>query len=372
VFDPDASNLVFALSAALDTALLCTGAVWAARGDPVWRRVGLALVVCAGLLAVKGWFLLRLGVDLGFGVMHVLWLDLVVALPVSALLVLVLAGRRLGHPLRLVGLAVCLLAPVGAYASLIEPGRLQLERAELDLAPARAGERPLRVGLIADLQCEKVGDHEREAVARLMSERPDVILLSGDLHQGSPERLRAELPDLRRLLGRLEAPGGVFAVQGDVESLAEARRLTRGTGVRLLENEIARVRVADRAVAIAGLTLDYWSPDALRTQARLERSGGSDDVRLLLAHRPDVVLNLRPDTRVDLTLAGHTHGGQVQLPGIGPLTIASRVPRDVGAGGLHSLGGRRIYVSRGVGVERGQAPRLRLGAVPEVSVITLR
>ena len=52
--------------------------------------------------------------------------------------------------------------------------------------------------------------------------------------------------------------------------------------------------------------------------------------------------------------------------------IASRVPRSVGAGGLHSLDGRRIYVSRGVGVERGQAPRLRLGAVPEVSLITLR
>ena len=82
--------------------------------------------------------------------------------------------------------------------------------------------------------------------------------------------------------------------------------------------------------------------------------------------------NLRPRTRIDLTLAGHTHGGQVQLPGVGPLMIASRVPRSVGAGGLHSLAGRRIYVSRGVGVERGQAPRLRLGAVPEVSLITLR
>ncbi len=70
-------------------------------------------------------------------------------------------------------------------------------------------------------------------------------------------------------------------------------------------------------------------------------------------------------------VAGHTHGGQVQLPIVGPLTIASRVPRSVGAGGLHDLRGRTIYVSRGVGVERGQAPRLRLGAPPEVAIVTL-
>jgi predicted MPP superfamily phosphohydrolase len=144
------------------------------------------------------------------------------------------------------------------------------------------------------------------------------------------------------------------------------------TDVQLLENEIARVRIGDRRVTIAGVELDYWNPAALRVQKRLEDSSGAGDVRLLLAHRPDAVLNLRPRTRVDLTLAGHTHGGQVQLPGIGPLTVLSGVPREVGAGGLHSLAGRSIYVSRGVGVERGQAPRLRLGAVPEVSLITLR
>jgi hypothetical protein len=57
---------------------------------------------------------------------------------------------------------------------------------------------------------------------------------------------------------------------------------------------------------------------------------------------------------------------------VGPLTISSRVPRRVGAGGLHELDGGWIYVSRGVGAERAQAPRLRLGAVPEVSLITLR
>lgn len=67
-----------------------------------------------------------------------------------------------------------------------------------------------------------------------------------------------------------------------------------------------------------------------------------------------------------------THGGQVQIPLFGaPLTLSS-VARDVGSGGLHELEGRRIYVSRGVGCERGAAPRIRFLCPPEVSLLTLR
>ena len=371
----DAGNLVFLLSAAVDTVVLCLAVGWAAVGTPLVRRLAGALLVVAGLLALKGLLLLRLGLEIPFGVMHVVWLDLVVALPLAALLLLVLVRRRSRRPLRglqLAALAVAFLAPVGAYASFVEPERLELERAELALPAERASERPLRIGLLADIQCEEVGPHEREAVERLMAERPDLILLSGDYHQGAPAKLERELPALRGLFGHLEAPGGVFAVQGDSESVDEVRRIAAGTGVRVLADEIARVRVGNRRVSIAGLNRDYWEPSAGRLLRRFESAPGRRDVRLVLAHRPDAVLLLRPHTRVDLTLAGHTHGGQVQLPYVGPLAIASRVPREVGAGGLHTLTGRRIYVSRGVGVERGQAPRLRLGAIPEVSLITLR
>jgi uncharacterized protein len=216
-----------------------------------------------------------------------------------------------------------------------------------------------------------VGEHEREAVDRLMAERPDLILLAGDYHQGHEGKLEEELPALRELLGRLRAPGGVFAVQGDTETLPEAQAVLAGTGVRLLVNEIARVRLGDRRIAIAGIERSFWTGVAEATVAALERPPSRTDVRLLLTHRPDA-LRLIQRGRVALTLAGHTHGGQVQLPLVGPPTTASGVPRDVAAGGLHRVGDRPIYVSRGVGVERGQAPRLRLGAVPEVSLIELR
>ena len=94
--------------------------------------------------------------------------------------------------------------------------------------------------------------------------------------------------------------------------------------------------------------------------AELERAPGERDLRLLLAHYPDTLLELARDSRVDLLVAGHTHGGQVQLPGLGPPITLSGVPRHMAAGGLSELDGRRVYISRGVGCERGWAPRLRL------------
>ena len=226
--------------------------------------------------------------------------------------------------------------------------------------------------MIADIQFERVGSHEAEAVADLMAERPDVILLAGDYHQGPRARLAEELPRIHALLGSLRAPGGVHAVQGDSESLGKFRIVTAGTGLRRLENRAVTTRVRDRTVTIAGVDLEWWRPAARRTARRLETRPGTGDIRILLAHRPDAVLPLERDTRVDLTVAGHTHGGQFQLPLIGPLVTASDLPREVGGGGLHDLDGRRIYVSRGVGVERGQAPKLRFGAKPEVSILTLR
>ena len=177
----DAGNLVFALSAAVDGALVCAAVWWSTRGERVLARALAAAVVVAAVLAAKGIVLVSRGLDVPFGVMHVLWLDLVVVLPAAGVLALVLLSRRpSARAARLAAVGACALAPVGAYASFVEPERLVVERAEVRLPPERAGTAPVRVGVIADLQFERLGGHAREAVDRLMAERPDVILLAGD------------------------------------------------------------------------------------------------------------------------------------------------------------------------------------------------
>ncbi|ADB52363.1 metallophosphoesterase [Conexibacter woesei DSM 14684] len=360
---------LFAVSAAIDALIVCGVVAWAVRFRPGWRRIAAAAVLALGALLLKGIAMVAAGLDRPFGVAHVLWLDLVVVVPLAALLLGLLTWRSGGLLVRLAVVLGLLLAPVGAYASFVEPNRLVVERADVPVDAARAGERPIRVGVLSDIQFEHVGEHERNAVRRLMAERPDVILLPGDYHQGSRASFERELPRMRALFARLRAPGGVFAVQGDQESVADARRIFAGTGVRLLVNETARTRVGDRRLTIGGNEKHDRGRAARGLSDALERRPGERDVRILLTHHPDPILRLAPDTRIDLVVAGHTHGGQFQLPLIGPLRTASRVGRTIGAGGLHELDGRRIYVSRGVGVERGQAPKLRFRAPPEISIL---
>ena len=95
-------------------------------------------------------------------------------------------------------------------------------------------------------------------------------------------------------------------------------------------------------------------------------------VAILLGHRPDTVLALPEGSRVDLTVAGHTHGGQVVLPLLGPLLTFSDVPGAVARGGLHQVDRNPIHVSPGVGLEREQAPQVRFLSRPAVGIVALR
>ncbi|MBI4493760.1 MAG: metallophosphoesterase [Chloroflexi bacterium] len=342
-------------------------------------RLGLAVLIAGAVFFAKLVLLVLAGLRV-FGLIHVLYLDLVVTLPALGLLLL-WAGRGRGGPaallhislpVRLLALGLVLLAPVGIYATWVEPFRLQLETAVLPLAPERQGAAPIRVGVLADIQTRHVTDYEREAIARMMALAPDLILLPGDLFQGTAQEFEAELPALHDLVSRLSAPAGVYVVLGNVDQQASIERVIAGTELRLLVNEVVQTTARDRRITIGGLELDETSAAAQETIHRLETARGGDDVRLLLTHRPDAVLSMQPGSRVDLVVAGHTHGGQVQLPWFGPLMTLSNVPRQVAAGGYHELdGARRIYVSRGVGHEQGQAPRVRFLCPPEISLLEL-
>lgn len=112
---------------------------------------------------------------------------------------------------------------------------------------------------------------------------------------------------------------------------------------------MAPVTVRGRWVWIGGIDLAYTSADATEAVAEPAAVGEDDDLRVLVAHRPDAGYVVGELDRIDLVVAGHTHGGQVAVPVLGPLITLSDVPRSVGASGLHDLAGEPIYVGTGVG-----------------------
>jgi predicted MPP superfamily phosphohydrolase len=229
------------------------------------------------------------------------------------------------------------------------------------------------VAIAADIQTDRITDYERDAISQVLDLEPDLILLPGDFFQGSPAEFERELPAYKALLRRLHAPGGVFAVRGNVDGHGQRlRRLLADTGIQFLENETATVRINGSIVAIGGMGYPHDTPAAARLLSALDRAAQNADVSILLAHSPDAALYVPPHARIDLVVAGHTHGGQVQIPGIGPLMTGCRSSRKTSAGGLSTVNGIPVYVSRGVGHERSQAPRLRLFCPPDISLLTLR
>jgi predicted MPP superfamily phosphohydrolase len=365
----DPSYLAILVAGGAASLLLAGWILLRGAGEVVFERVLLAAAAVgacsfAQLAAVR-----FLGGNL-FAVLMLAWIDLGILAPACGALVLLRGRRRATRAVRVVAWLVLLPVPLSLWASLVEPGRLIVERPRLVLQDSHEGDGPLRLGVLADLQTTLVRGHERAAVRALMAEAPDVILVPGDLWQGPMSLWPRAREELRTLLGELDAPGGVFVVSGNSGFKAGLPELLEGTRCQLLVNRPVEVRVAGRRMVVLGLEDAGFTRRVVSDfEDRARQDPGA--VHVLLVHRPGAGLAaLDSDSPIDLVVAGHTHGGQVVVPGFGPPITLSAVPRAVAAGGLHPTHGTHLYVSRGVGMERKWAPRIRLFCPPEVTLLT--
>jgi len=252
------------------------------------------------------------------------------------------------------GIAV-LLVLVGLDAFFVEPAWLvvRTERMVSDKV-----DEPLTIAILADLQTDAPGAHERRAIRAALRAEPDLILLPGDYIQHADPRVNARLRDqLRALLldEGLRAPLGAYAVRGNVEHWGWTD-LFEGTPVQAHEQTTVHRR---EGVTISALSFDYGFDPSARVPAQ-------PGFHVAMAHAPDFALG---QVQADLLVAGHTHGGQVQVPLLGPLITFSQVPNAWAHGRTELAGGRTLVVSRGIGMERDHAPRLRFWCRPEVVIV---
>lgn len=189
----------------------------------------------------------------------------------------------------------------------------------------------------------------RRAVDLVCAARPDLVLIPGDFGCGEDCP-----PAFFGHLERLAAPLGVFAVLGNHDHGDSKVPFVRPTdpaelerhGVRVLRNEAVRVARGGAGVVVAGLDdSDGGHDDLAALRSSLVAQPG--DLRLLVSHHAEVVHDLRPG-EFHLTVAGDTHGGQICLPLPGRRVLLSD-PWCEFAEGPYDVGGRRLYVTRGVG-----------------------
>ena len=235
---------------------------------------------------------------------------------------------------------------------------LRLVGAELPVSGLPVALDGLRVGFITDLHHSRYVAQADVAAAAglLMAQRPDLIVLGGDYVSNFDRRYMQPCADA---LASLSAAHGVFAVLGNHDDDREMPAALQAYGFAVLKD--ARTSVSIRGTRLDLVGVRFWTRN-VRTIARLLDTAAP--TTLLLAHDPRR-LTQAAELAVPAMLSGHTHGGQVVLPGIGPLA-ARRFPVVAGSG---TRDGTSIFVSRGVGTV---LVPIRVNCPPEVAVLTLR
>lgn len=247
----------------------------------------------------------------------------------------------------------------GSYGYAYERHRIGVTQASLQvsgLPPALDG---LRVGLLTDIHHSGMVPAEdvSRAVELALAQKPDLIVLGGDYVTFGD---RAFVGPVAELLAPLQAPHGVFAILGNHDDDRDMPAALVAQHIQVLKDARTRVEIRGEGLELVGIR--YWTRRAADIARILKKT---EDTVLLLAHDPR---RLPEAAALDVPamLSGHTHGGQVLVPGIGPIVTRKRFPIIQGVGAQDNTS---IFVSRGVGTV--YVP-VRINCPPEVAIITLK
>jgi len=264
------------------------------------------------------------------------------------------------------GLAVAA-AGVLTWSVAVEPDRLVVHRIRIPVRGLPRAFDGFRIAALSDVHAGSphVGREKLRQIAQTVNGLdPDAVVFLGDLVIHGVVGGRFIEPEVSAAdLGQIRAPK--IAVLGNHDWRLDGRRVGRAleaAGFRVLDNDVTRVERRGDSLWFAGLAdLKTRRPSIPGVLARVPAGGAV----IVLSHNPDVFPSV--PARVGLTLAGHTHGGQVRLPLVGALVVPSKFGRRYAAG-LVEEDGRRLFVTSGIGTS--YVP-VRLGVPPEIAEITL-
>lgn len=244
------------------------------------------------------------------------------------------------------------IATLFIYSRLFEPLWIEVTRHQV----FSSTERPLKIVQLSDLHTYEFGPREKRVLEIIRREEPDAILISGDTIANE-----GDWKSVGILLSRLRAPLGVFLVRGNWEHWRPdpgELKVYESSGVTFLNNE---ARPLSEKTWVVGLDDSLAGvPDQRGAFANVPQGA----FVIALFHSPAYFDSI--NSRVDLGLSGHTHGGQLRIPFLPPLWL----PEGSGAyvEGWYTQGSKRMYVSRGVG---NSILEMRFACRPEVAIFLL-
>ena len=249
---------------------------------------------------------------------------------------------------------------VPIWAFFIEPNLLITKRLEIKDSALKG----IRVAYLSDLHvCQDGKDYALNMVKKVNEQNPDIILLGGDyivVQIYKNKSMKAD--EIVKILSGLRAKQGVFMVLGNHESMMKrAKSITqaiKNTDIKLLQNANVKLQIGDKNLYVVGIG-DYSDRKDNITKAF---EGVDSTPVIAFTHSPDVFPYI-PDY-VNMTFAGHTHGGQVYIPFYGPLEKPTHLLGKY-IKGLYAEGKKKMFVSSGIG---NSHYKIRLFNIPEIVI----
>lgn len=258
------------------------------------------------------------------------------------------------------------------WAFVIEPDRLTIKEETIALSNLPSQLDKLKIVAISDIHggAAFITESKLQEIVRLTNEQqPDLIVLLGDfVSQESDDhsQLKMEIETIAKNISGFKAKYGVYAVLGNHDWWANGKKVQKAledNGIKVLENDAERIIVNGQTLWLLGIP-DYWTRQPINLPQAM-RNIDSPAPIIAITHNPDVFPEL--PTAISLTIAGHTHGGQVNFPFIGAPIVPSEYKQRYVAGHIVEEG-KHLFVTTGVGTS-GLAIRFRVP--PEIVVLTL-
>ena len=265
----------------------------------------------------------------------------------------------------LVAAPLLAVAATSAYARLVEPHFYRISETDVFIRDLPERFDNFRITQLTDIHHSRILgiDQVRHVVELAQQTKPDMFVLTGDY----TTTYRRFIEPCAEALGQLSAPEGVWAVLGNHDHYTDPELTTRALQRRhitVLENANTTLQRGPDSLQLSGI--DDWSWNFTDWTSAFSGLKPSTPT-ILLSHQPSV-LDLEQTQNVALILSGHTHGGQVRLPGLGaPMRFATREMKY--DRGLFQRGETQLYVSSGTGVI---GLPVRFGVRPEIAVLRLK
>jgi predicted MPP superfamily phosphohydrolase len=268
------------------------------------------------------------------------------------------------------GMAATAAASVAYYGLDFEPAWLEVTQVEIPLPRLPKSFDGFRIVQISDIHIGGWMNRERlaEVLELTRKQKPDLVVVTGDFVFGHSwtTALDFAAEDLAIEMLALSSEYEVLGVLGNHDHWADStrvRNMLASCKVKELKNDIHLLTKNGENICVAGL--DDISENMHRMEDLLDKLP-LDTVSILLAHEPDYADVSSAIGRFALQLSGHSHGGQVVIPFLGPLVLPSWARKY--PAGLYRVGEMFLYTNRGVGMT---SPFVRFNCRPEITVFTL-